>query len=99
MIVAGHGQPSWSLNQEGKRTLAPLSLIDAGTYAIHVQGWLDESWSDTLGGMRIRGAGSGRHAVTTLVGRLADQAALISILNTLYDLGLPILSVEYIGAT
>lgn len=77
--------------------MAPLSLIDAGNYAIHVQGWLDESWSETLGGMRIRASGSGRHAVSILVGRLADQAALISVLNTLYDLGLPILSVEYIA--
>lgn len=77
--------------------MAPLSIVDAGTYAIHVQGWLDESWSDALGGMRIRGSGSGRHASTILVGRIADQAALISILNTLYDLGLPILSVEYVS--
>jgi hypothetical protein len=46
--------------------------------------------------MRIRASGSGRHAVTILVGRLADQAALIGILNTLYDLGLPLLSVEYV---
>ncbi len=76
--------------------MAPLSIIDAGTYAINVQGWLDESWSNALGGMRIRASGSGRHAVTTLVGRIADQAALLSILNTLYDLGLPILSVEYL---
>ncbi len=76
--------------------MAPLSVIDAGTYAILVQGWLDESWSDALGGLRIRGSGSGRHASTMLIGRIADQAALISILNTLYELGMPLLSVEYI---
>jgi hypothetical protein len=32
--------------------------------------------------------------VTTLVGRLRDQAELSGVLNTLYELHLPILSVE-----
>jgi hypothetical protein len=32
----------------------------------------------------------------TLVGRLADQAALFGVLNTLYGLHLPLLSVEYV---
>jgi hypothetical protein len=31
-----------------------------------------------------------------LIGRLADQAALLGVLNSLYELGLPLLSVEYI---
>jgi hypothetical protein len=35
----------------------------------------------------------------TLVGRLADQAALLGVLNTLYGLHLPLLSVEYVGST
>jgi hypothetical protein len=32
--------------------------------------------------------------VTTLCGPLRDQAALLGVLNTLYDLHLPLLSVE-----
>jgi hypothetical protein len=75
---------------------APLSLFAPGTYAIRAQGRLDATWSDQLGGMRIVVTGSGRHAVTTLVGRLADQAALMGVLNTLYELGLPLLSVDYV---
>jgi hypothetical protein len=35
--------------------------------------------------------------VTTLSGRLPDQAALLGVLNTLYDLHLPLLSMEYLG--
>jgi hypothetical protein len=31
---------------------------------------------------------------TTLTGRLLDQATLFGVLNTLYDLHLPLLSVE-----
>jgi hypothetical protein len=32
--------------------------------------------------------------VTVLTGEFRDQAALAGVLNTLYDLGLPLLSVE-----
>jgi len=34
---------------------------------------------------------------TTLFGPLADQAALAGILNTLYDLGLTLVCVEYLA--
>ena len=36
-------------------------------------------------------------AVTALLGQLADQAALLGVLNFLYDLCLPLLSVECLG--
>jgi hypothetical protein len=34
--------------------------------------------------------------VTTLVGEMEDQAALAGVLNTLYELHLPLLSVEFL---
>ena len=38
--------------------------------------------------------------VTTLLGKLVDQAALMGVLNTLYDYyHCPLLSVEYLGST
>ena len=66
------------------------------TYRIRVQGHLGEGWSDRMGGMRIATARKpdGR-VVTTLCG-LADQAALSGVLNSLYDLGFSLLSVEQI---
>ena len=65
------------------------------TYQIHVQGMLDDSWSDNLGGVTITTTGQTSGApVTILSGRLVDQAALLGVLNTLYDLRLPLLSVE-----
>ena len=65
------------------------------TYRIKVQGKLDQKWSDRLGGMRITvDCSSGQNAVTTLEGHLRDQAALAGVLNTLYELHLPVLSVE-----
>lgn len=63
-------------------------------YRIKVQGRLDEKWSDRLGGMRITvDRSSGQSPVTKLEGRLRDQAALAGVLNTLYELHLPVLSV------
>jgi hypothetical protein len=64
------------------------------TYQISVQGMIDPNWSDRLAGMTI---GLVREEVcppvTTLKGELSDQAALAGVLNTLYELHLPILSV------
>jgi hypothetical protein len=74
----------------------PLSRIEPGTYTIRVQGHLDPTWSDRLAGMRIAVSGTGRHAVTVLVGHHIDQAALLGVLNALYELGFPLLSVEYV---
>ncbi len=65
-------------------------------YQIRVRGHLDASWSDRLGGMQIAELQrSDGDMETTLVGRLADQAALSGVLNTLYELHLPMLSAQY----
>ena len=74
---------------------ARLTLGTPATYRIRVQSRLDESWSERLGGLRITTCDQGDHApVTTLVGTVKDQAELIGIVNSLYDLHLPLLSVE-----
>lgn len=52
------------------------------------------SWHDRLGGMRITFVAPGE---TTLEGRLADQAALKGVLDTLYGLYLPLLKVTSYG--
>jgi hypothetical protein len=72
-----------------------LKLETPANYRIRVQGNLDNSWADRLGGMAITADTAGdKLPVTILVGHLADQAALSGILNTLYELHLPLLSVE-----
>ncbi len=72
-----------------------LKLETPATYRIRVQGLLDASWSDRLGGMAINRTTTGSKApVTILVGHLTDQAALAGVLNALYNLHLPLLSVE-----
>lgn len=66
-----------------------------GTYRIKVKGYLDNSWSDRLGGMTITSKSKGDgQPVTTLTGELLDQTALAGVLSTLYDLGYPLHSVK-----
>jgi len=66
-----------------------------GNYRIRVQGLLDESWSDRLGGLRITTEQIKDHGPgTVLVGHLRDQAELSGVLNTLYDLHMALVSVE-----
>ena len=72
-----------------------FKLWTPATYRIKVPGYLDESRSDFLGGMTITTASQGdQGVVTTLVGRLRDQAELMGVLDTLYNLHLVNFSVE-----
>ena len=71
-----------------------MKLETSATYRIRVQGKLDESWFDRLGNMAITPEAVDDPAVTILVGHLPDQAALSGVLNTLYEMHLPLLSVE-----
>ena len=62
--------------------------VTSSPYRIRLQGIVDESWSDYLDGLTITGAHTAdRASVTILTGRLVDQAALIGVLNNVYDLG------------
>jgi hypothetical protein len=76
-----------------------VSLFEPTMYRICIAGNLDERWSDYCGGMKIeQGSDPRRSAMTILKGRLADQSALIGVLNLLHDMGCPILSVECAAA-
>jgi hypothetical protein len=68
-----------------------------GKYRIDVEGRLGDRWSDRLAGMRITTSGSKDETpVTTLIGHLRDQTQLSGVLNSLYEMHLPILLVEYL---
>lgn len=69
-----------------------------GIYSIRVLGFLDESWSDRFGGMRITTDSRGDQGpVATLVGLLPDQAALSGVLESLYERHLTLMSLEMVG--
>jgi hypothetical protein len=71
----------------------------AGIYAVHIDGRLEENWADRLGGLSITASEeedqSGR-VVTVLKGSLPDQAALLGVLTTLYNMRYPLLLVRYL---
>jgi hypothetical protein len=76
-----------------------VSLLAPAIYRVCIQGILDKNWSDYCGGMAIEhGNDPNHHAVTIMTGRLADQSALVGLLNSLHDMGCPILSVERMEA-
>jgi len=64
-------------------------------YVIQVEGELDQSWEQWLGGMTVAlEYRSGRPPITTLSGAVADQAALRGVLCRLWDLNLIVVSVR-----
>ncbi len=81
--------------------LEELKLDTPAVYTIRIVGMLDEKWSARLGGMSVTTTSDQdkQTTVTMLTGRLADQAALLGVLNTLYDYRYPLLSVECLSST
>ena len=73
-----------------------LKIWQPGNYRIVVDGKVDENWSDRLAGLQISTRKRGdQSTVSTLTGRVRDHAELIGVLNSLYELHLPILLVEH----
>ena len=71
------------------------NLGTSATYHITIRGYLDDSWSNHLGGISIQNdtTADGK-PITHLHGEMVDQAALFGVLSSLYGLGYPLLSVE-----
>ena len=64
-------------------------------YRIRVQGSIGPEWGERLGGLHCEVIpGDAGQAQTVLVGHLLDQAELSGVLNSLYDLRMPLLSLE-----
>jgi hypothetical protein len=82
-----------------KLLMRKLTLDSSAAYQICVQGTLDHDCSDYLQGMTVStGHDESQQPVTILTGQLVDQAALLGVLNTLYEFfHLPLLSVECVS--
>ena len=82
-----------------KDSLKHPSMEGPAIYRVRVEGNIDPKWSTRLEGMDITSSlGERGQTESILVGRLADQSALAGILNTLYELHRPVLSVECLEA-
>jgi hypothetical protein len=64
------------------------------SYLIVVQGILSPEWSERLAGLVVTTTQEGAAPQTNLRGRIRDQAELNGVLDTLYNMHLPILHVE-----
>ena len=79
-------------------TTIVLTTDSAARYEIRLQGYLDQRWAGALDTANIRVESQpGEAPVTVVTGEFQDQAALAGALSFLYDLGLPLLSVECVG--
>ena len=67
---------------------------EPGLYEIRIKGHLDDQWSDWFGGLTITLEEDGN---TLLTGRVIDQAALHGLLKKVRDLGMPLVSVNFVN--
>ncbi len=78
-----------------KQKVSLPTMKTPAIYRIRVRGRLDAKWSERMEAMNITELRhSDTESETILVGRLADQAALSGVLNTLYEQHLVVLSVD-----
>jgi len=73
-------------------------MDEPATYRIRVQGRLGPECSDRLGGLTVTiWEGVGGAPFAELTGQLADEAALMGVLEHLCSLRKPLLGVERVG--
>ena len=73
-----------------------LTMSGPAEYRICVQGAIERSWVDLFAGMKVAYRNVAKpNALTVLTGDVLDQAELIGLLNRLYGLGLPLVSVRW----
>ena len=74
---------------------AGLKFTSPAAYRIYVKGFLDESWSERLNGMTILNMFSDEGLpITKLYGQVCDQAELLGVLNSIYEMHLPLMSLR-----
>jgi hypothetical protein len=77
-------------NEFGHKTDPDQPLI----YQIRIEGYLEDQWADSFGGMSISLEENGD---TLLAGTVIDQAMLHGLLKKVRDLGLSLISVNRVG--
>ncbi|MGB5692138.1 MAG: hypothetical protein WBM43_05970 [Flavobacteriaceae bacterium] len=71
-----------------------FSFSKPAIYQIKVLGKVPQSWSERLSGMNLTYKNKKSGVVTTLIGKMSDQAQLSGLLNALHNLHMSVLSVE-----
>lgn len=81
------------------RDRARIGLDQPAYYRILVQGWVSERWAEWVNGMSMIRRGDDSEPTTALCGVVADQAALLGLLQKLNDLGFVLLGVRRLKAS
>jgi hypothetical protein len=86
------------MTKERKRTAcdhqpAPTESCCGRLYEICLGARLDEGWADWFEGLDMKACGE---SCSMLFGRVADQAALLGILNKLCRLNIPLVSLNQV---
>jgi hypothetical protein len=80
------------------KSLIGVKFSGIHSYRISAKGYLDESWATRFSGLRITNQVLGDTSlVVTFVGSVSDQTELIGVLNSIYEMHLPLVSVELLG--
>jgi len=75
-------------------------MSGSAVYRIRVRGRLDPELSDRLSGMGIENLTRSNGSVeSVLEGHVVDQAALVGILNKLYELHMPVISADFLSGS
>ena len=75
-----------------------LTFDGPGLYRIQVQAEMSASCAKRLNDLLvIVEQAEGKPPLTILTGEVRDQSALMGVLNTLYDMGYPLLEVKRLG--
>ena len=83
---------------KSEKTFDYPTMEGAAIYRIRVRGRLNTDLSDRLEGMHIENLQSNDgKAESVLEGSILDQAALAGVLNKLYELHLPVMTVVCLG--
>ena len=75
--------------------LAKIKFHKPAIYRIKVSGKLNKNWEDRLGGLCISDVDE-EQGITTLQGKILDQAGLTGVLNAMYESHFSIISVMLI---
>ncbi len=72
----------------------PEYFDESGLYEIRLKGHLEDRWADRLGDVVITLEENGNTLLTCFV---VDQAALHGLLKRVRDIGMPLLSVNFVN--
>jgi hypothetical protein len=81
--------------KKNSNLISEIDLSSPVEICIEVKGLLDNTMSEVLGGLSIRNnIISDKISISYIEGIVTDQAALIGIINTLFNMRFPIINVK-----